>query len=88
MPDERYRAVVRTQQFLLDLCNPSKTPRVPKRIREQACSLLRHYPSKFELDIAASDSPAVFESENTVDPVSKLLYDYESQLMLKNSEDD
>jgi hypothetical protein len=30
LPNERYAAVTRTEQFLKDLCDPKKTPRVPR----------------------------------------------------------
>ena len=60
LPDERYRAVVQTRRFLLDLCNPEHTPRVPKLIRETARSMLRHYPSDYDLRTAARASPEVF----------------------------
>lgn len=77
MPDERYRAVVYTQQFLLDLLNPKKTPRVPKEIRQRARSMLRHYPSKYDMDVAATMTPSVFETQEQIDAVTKMIYDYE-----------
>jgi hypothetical protein len=49
LPIERTYAVQNTEQFLLDLCNSKKTPRVPAGIREQARRLLRHYPTKYDL---------------------------------------
>ena len=49
LPIERTYAVRNTEQFLLDLCNPKKTPRVPAGIRQQARRLLRHYPTKYDL---------------------------------------
>jgi len=49
LPCERTLAVRNTEQFLLDLCNAKKTPRVPAGIREQARRLLRHYPTKYDL---------------------------------------
>lgn len=51
IPSERTRAVLFAEEFLMDLCNPKKTPKVPKYIRQQASIVLRHYPSKFYLDI-------------------------------------
>ena len=54
VPMERTNAVIRTETFLCDLCDPKKTPRVPKPIREKARSLLRHYPSEYWMDIIAS----------------------------------
>lgn len=53
VPVERTNAVMATEDFLLDLCDPRKTPRVPKVIRDRARHMLRHYPSKFEMDIIA-----------------------------------
>lgn len=43
-PQEEIYAVSRTRQLLRDLIDPSKTPRVPKSIREEARGCLRHYP--------------------------------------------
>ena len=61
LPDERYRAVVQTRRFLLDLCNTQHTPRVPKLIRDTARSMLRHYPSEWDMQRAAAASPDVFQ---------------------------
>jgi hypothetical protein len=61
---ERTRAVMQTKQFLIDLLNTSKTPRVPKHIRQQAYSLLKHYPTihDFEMVEAAwGDDGILFE---------------------------
>jgi hypothetical protein len=54
IPVERTNAVVYTREFLLSLLDPKETPRIPKAIRKQALRLLRHYPSKFEMDIIAN----------------------------------
>jgi len=61
LPDERYRAVVQTRRFLLDLCNTQHTPRVPKLIRDTARSMLRHYPSDYDMQLAAHEAPTVFQ---------------------------
>ena len=61
LPDERYRAVVQTRRFLLDLCNREHTPRVPKLIRDTARSMLRHYPSDWDMQRAAEGAPEVFQ---------------------------
>ena len=61
LPDERYRAVVQTRRFLLDLCNTQHTPRVPKMIRDTARSMLRHYPSDWDMNRAAEGAPEVFQ---------------------------
>ena len=58
LPDERYRAVVQTRQFLLRLLI---TPRIPKAVKEEARSCLRHYPSDWDMQCAAAASPEVFQ---------------------------
>ena len=60
LPDERYRAVKMASQLLLDLCDPKRTPRVSKEIRQRAQAALRHYPSKWDMDRAAQACPEVF----------------------------
>lgn len=60
MPNERRMSVIRTEQFLMRLCTPSETPRVPKHIREEARSLLRHYPTQLYMDMAKEQAPKVF----------------------------
>ena len=57
LPDERYRAIKWAEQFLQDLQDPSKTPRVPKSIRQEARSVLRHYPGTYYIDELARRNP-------------------------------
>ena len=45
----------------MDLCNTQHTPRVPKLIRDTARSMLRHYPSEWDMQRAAAASPDVFQ---------------------------
>lgn len=54
VPVERTNSVVYTREFLCELLDAKKTPRVPKIIRERAYALLRHYPSESEMDIIAT----------------------------------
>jgi hypothetical protein len=53
VPYERTNAVINTEQFLYDLCDSKKTPRVPKSVRQEAHRLLRHYPSQYEMNMIA-----------------------------------
>ena len=46
-PEEQINAIDRGRVFLLELIDPRKTPRIPKDVREQARSILRHYPSPY-----------------------------------------
>lgn len=54
VPRERTNAVMFTETFLLSLIDPKQTPRVPKAIRQEAHRLLRHYPSRFEMEVIAT----------------------------------
>jgi hypothetical protein len=53
MPVERTRAVIHTRQFLCDLLDPKKTPRVSKAIRASANHCLRHYPTNLDMELIA-----------------------------------
>lgn len=75
LPDERYAAVLRTRQFLMDICSPSKTPRVPKDVRQQALWCLRHYPDTWEMQQAAEASPHLFQER--MEDVTRLFKKYE-----------
>ncbi len=44
IPVERTRAVLAAREFLYDLLDPQKTPRVPRSVRRRAISVLRHFP--------------------------------------------
>ena len=66
LPIERTNAVLRTEQFLIDLCDPKKYPRVPRAVREEAHRLLRHYPSQYNMK----------HIEDSFEPIKEL--DYES----------
>jgi hypothetical protein len=79
LPCERYNAVKRTEEFLKDLMDPKKTPRVPKKVREQAYYCLRHYPGSYYLDTLATQCPHILETPNPVDDLSMLMNKYEQR---------
>lgn len=66
LPDERYRSLVYTKQFLLDLMNSKETPRVPKIIRQHARSLLRHWPDNYHLELITEQMPDYFSKTGFV----------------------
>lgn len=72
LPDERYRAVVRTQKFLIEILN---TPRVPKVIKDGAKHCLRHYPSEYDMKKTAQTSPDIFAER--MEDVTRLFQQYE-----------
>ena len=77
LPDERYRAIRLAESFLQDLCNCRQTPRVPRVIRERARSILRHYPTAWDLDRLAEKSPDVIIRE--MEPVYRMIRQYEEE---------
>jgi len=74
LPDERYRAVVQTQKFLVEILS---TPRVPKAIKDRARSCLRHYPSDWDMQRAAEGAPDVFQEQ--MEAVTRLFKSYEEK---------
>lgn len=60
LPDERYRAVRWAEQFLLRLAG-GDIRRVPRAVRDEARSILRHYPSGYDLDRVAEKAPEIMQ---------------------------
>lgn len=64
MPNERRWAIANARQFLVNLMDPKKTPRVPKEIRKEAYRCLKHYPSDYYMEEAAKQAPKIFGDWN------------------------
>jgi hypothetical protein len=71
LPDERYRAVVQTEKFLKEIL---ATPRVPKKIKDDARWCLRHYPSEWDMKRAAEQAPSVFAEK--MEPLYRMVLKY------------
>lgn len=63
IPVERFRAVASTRDFMRDLLDTKKTPRVPRAIRERALRCLRHYPWVGEMERTAAACPELWRAE-------------------------
>jgi len=72
LPDERYRAVVQTKKFLEELLS---TPRIPKKIKDDARWCLRHYPNEWDMQIVAQKIPAVFQEK--MEPLYRMVKQYQ-----------
>ena len=44
LPHEELNSLIATRNFLYDLLDPKKTPRVPRSIRLRARQVCKHYP--------------------------------------------
>jgi len=76
LPDERYRAVMWAERFLRDLAHDTVNyPRVPKKIRQEASSILRHFPAEYEMKRASEKAPDVFQER--MEPLTRLVLQYE-----------
>ena len=63
LPDERFRAVLRTAEFLAELTDPSVTPKIPKKIRDDARWCLRHYPTYYDLKEVEHAAPHIVQEQ-------------------------
>jgi hypothetical protein len=76
LPDERYRAIKQSKRLLEELCDPGKTPRVPSLVRDRARTLLRHFPSEYELDNIAEKCPDLLDKQPfSVEKLNKYIGD-------------
>ena len=60
MPYERTETVRRARRLLEQLADEKLTPRVPRSVREEAITLLRHYPDDMELYRTADACPSLW----------------------------
>lgn len=76
LPDERYRAVMWASRFLQEIAyDKKKYPRISKAIRQEAYSILRHYPSSLDLRQAAHSAPHVFQEH--MEPLYRMIKQHE-----------
>lgn len=75
LPDERYRSLVQTKDFLIQLLDPKLTPRVPKDIRRRAYGLLRHWPENYHLELMAQEMPTHFAKH--MEPLYRMTKQYD-----------
>ena len=73
LPDERYRSVKWAESFLKRLAG-GEFPRTPKAVRDEARSILRHYPSEYDMNRAALQAPDVFQER--MDDLHKMILKY------------
>lgn len=71
LPDERYRALLLAERFLLDLQDPAAIPRIPRTVREHAGMVLRHYPGQYYISELARRSPDIIAEE--IEPVHRFV---------------
>lgn len=76
LPDERYRSVMWAKRFLESLAYDKKAyPRISKAVRGEAHSILRHFPSEWDMKRASTEVPEVFQER--MEPVTRLFKQYE-----------
>jgi len=60
LPDERYRSIMQTREFLWRLAG-GEYPRTPKAVRQEANALLRHFPGNIDMDQLERAAPHVVQ---------------------------
>ena len=71
--EDRYRAITQSRKMLEELCDPGKTPRVPSMVRDRARSILKHFPTDYDLDRLAENSPDLLEKKSNTDKFLKVI---------------
>lgn len=76
LPDERYRSVMWAKRFLESVAYDRKNyPRISKAVRGEAHSILRHFPSEWDMSRASASAPDVFQER--MEPVYRMVKQYE-----------
>ena len=78
LPDERYRAVRWAERFLRELAlDKTKYPRIPQTVRTEAYSILRHFPSDWDMKRASDAAPEVFQER--MEPLTRMIMVYDQE---------
>lgn len=76
LPDERYRAVMWASRFLQEIAHDRKKyPRLPVAVRQEAMTILRHFPSSVDLKMAERSAPDVFQEK--MEPLYRMIKKHE-----------
>jgi hypothetical protein len=73
LPDERYRSVKWAEGFLQRLAS-GEIKRVPRAVRDEARSILRHYPGSWDMQRAAALAPGVFQEH--MEPLHRMVLEH------------
>jgi hypothetical protein len=85
LPDERYRAVRNTAEFLQRLA-AGHYARVPRAVRGEALALLRHYPTLWDLDQIERSAPHVMQQR--MEPLHRMVSAYDPEVTQPLSRED
>lgn len=80
LPDERYRAVRWAERFLVSILQTRSG--LSEDMKLEARSILRHFPSEYDLDRASEACPEVFQKQ--MEPVYRMMKVYEQSKANKN----
>ena len=75
LPDERYLSIQRAKRLMLILTK--RDTLIDPELREEAQSILRHYPSDHDLQQLSSAAPHVIQQQ--MDPLHKMVLRHEQQ---------
>jgi hypothetical protein len=83
LPDERYRSVQWAASFLSRLAG-GDIPRVPKAVRDEARSILRHYPGQWDLKRLEAACPEVVQER--MEPLHRMVVSYGTEITAAEDE--
>lgn len=66
LPYERTLAVLAAHRYLIRMMNPKATPRVSKKLREEARQILKHMPNALDLERPAESIAPTYRSGQIV----------------------
>ena len=84
LPDERYRAIQRAKRLMIILTQ--RDTLIDPELATEAHSILRHYPSDYDLEQLSTVAPHVVQQQ--MDPLHKMVMQYSNEDLRITAEDD
>lgn len=85
LPDERYRSIKQTREFLWRLAG-GEYPRTPRAVRQEAHALLRHFPSSFDLSELERAAPHVVQQR--MEPLHRMVAAWDPEVNQPHTRED
>jgi hypothetical protein len=86
LPNEWFISLRKNRQFLFDLLDPTKTPKIPKEIRKRASECLKHYPLDMEINELEKMYDTAHQDKNIIlGETNKQLQKISNEILLAHS---
>jgi hypothetical protein len=85
LPEEMFNSIRSARMFMIDLLDPSITPKIPKQIRMRASARLKHFPNDFDINQLEKMHQTINKDKNIIiNETNKELQSIAGEIVIAN----